>query len=294
MKCSDTGCPPVQINAKGLNGGEALISGQISSQYLSALLMAAPLAKGEVCIRIKDELMSAPYVHMTMNLMKKFGATVTSEDDKVFRVIPGKYTSPGNCFIEGDASSASYFLAGAAITGGPVTVYGCGSESVQGDARFAQVLGKMGADVVYGPNYITVSRKAGTPLVGVDEDCGDIPDVAMTLAIVGLFAQGKTVIRNVYNWRVKETERMVAMVTELTKLGATVEEGRDYLVVEGLKPGQQLNSGVEIETYDDHRVAMCFALAACGGVPVTILDPACTSKTFPDYFEKLAAMTSGA
>lgn len=172
-------------------------------------------------------------------------------------------------------------------------MYGCGSESVQGDARFAEVLGKMGADVVYGPNYITVSRKPGVPLVGVDEDCGDIPDVAMTLAVVGIFAKGKTTIRNVYNWRVKETERMVAMVNELTKLGVKVEEGRDFLVVHGLGDNEQLKSNVEIETYDDHRVAMCFALAACGGVPVTILDPGCTSKTFPDYFDKLSQMSTG-
>jgi 3-phosphoshikimate 1-carboxyvinyltransferase len=291
VSCSDTGCPPVSIKAKGIQGGTAEISGQISSQFLSALLMTGPLAKKEIVLKITDELMSAPYVHMTMNLMRKFGVTVTSENDKVFRVQPGKYKSPKQIFIEGDASSASYFLAGAAITGGPVTVYGCGSESVQGDARFAQVLEKMGATVSYTASSITVSRDLSKPLIGVDEDCGDIPDVAMTLAVVGMFAQGKTKIRNVYNWRVKETERMVAMVNELTKLGVTVEEGRDYLVVEGLKPGQKLNANVEIETYDDHRVAMCFALAACGGVPVTILDPGCTSKTFPDYFEKLAGMT---
>lgn len=150
----------------------------------------------------------------------------------------------------------------------------------------------MGAKVEWGPNYITVSRDPGTDLMGVDEDCGDIPDAAMTLAVVALFAKGKTTIRNVYNWRVKETERMVALVTELTKLGAVVEEGRDYLVVEGLKEGQQLKSGVEIETYDDHRIAMCFSLAACAGVPVTILDPGCTSKTFPDYFDRLKDFTN--
>lgn len=152
----------------------------------------------------------------------------------------------------------------------------------------------MGAEVLYRPSSITISRKSGVDLIGIDEDCGDIPDVAMTLAVVGIFAKGKTTIRNVYNWRVKETERMVAMVTELTKLGVKVEEGRDYLIVHGLEDGQKLNSNVEIETYDDHRVAMCFALASCGnrGVPITILDPSCTSKTFPDYFDKLASMTS--
>jgi 3-phosphoshikimate 1-carboxyvinyltransferase len=207
-------------------------------------------------------------------------------------VIPGKYVSPGKYFVEGDASSASYFLAGAAIMGGPVTVYGCGSESIQGDARFAKVLEKMGAIVEYSASSITISRDPSKPLVGIDEDCGDIPDVAMTLAVVGAFAEGKTTIRNVYNWRVKETERMVAMVNELTKLGVKVEEGRDFLVVHGLKPGEKMNSNVEIETYDDHRVAMCFALAACAGVPVTILDPGCTSKTFPDFFEQLSLFTN--
>lgn len=292
ISCSDTGCPPVLIKAKGISGGQAEISGQISSQFLSALLMTGPLSRDKIVLKIKDELMSAPYVHMTMNLMKKFGVTVNSEKDMLFEVSPGQYKSPGTYFIEGDASSASYFLAGAAITGGPVTVFGCGSESVQGDARFAKVLEKMGADVQYGPNSITVSRKQGVSLMGVDEDCGDIPDVAMTLAVVGLFAKGRTAIRNVYNWRVKETERMVAMVTELRKLGATVEEGRDYLIVDGLAEGQQLRSNVEIETYDDHRVAMCFALAACGGVPVTILDPECTNKTFPDYFDRLSELAA--
>ena len=281
----------MKITANGIKGGEAVISGQISSQYLSALLMTGPLASGEIILRIKDELMSAPYVHMTINLMRKFGVSVTNENDRVFRVQPGKYVTPGKVFIEGDASSASYFLAGGAITGGPVTVYGCGADSIQGDARFARVLEKMGATVVYGPNYITVSRDPSVKLKGVDEDCGDIPDVAMTLAVVGLFAEGKTAIRNVYNWRVKETERMAAMVAELTKVGGVVEEGRDYLIVDGLKEPGQLKSNVAIETYDDHRVAMCFSLIACGGVPVTILDPGCTSKTFPDFFQKLAEMS---
>lgn len=293
VKCSETGCPPVVINAKGIQGGTAEISGQISSQYLSALLMMAPLSKGEVNIKIKDELMSAPYVHMTMNLMKKFGASVDSKDDLLFSSKGNeKYTSPKQIFIEGDASSASYFQAGAAITGGKVTVNGCGKDSVQGDARFASVLEKMGADVEYSANSITVSRKPGVKLQGIDEDCADIPDVAMTLAVVGLFAEGQTKIRNIYNWRVKETERMVAMVTELTKLGVKVEEGRDFLIVHGLKDGEKLNANVDIETYDDHRVAMCFSLAACAGVPVNILDPGCTSKTFPTFFEVLDSMTA--
>lgn len=274
------------IEANGIKGGLTEISGKISSQFLSAILMAAPLAKDKVIINIKDELVSAPYVHMTINLMRKYGVTVHNNNDRTFTILPSKYRSPGSIFIEGDASSASYFLAGAAITGGKITVHGCGADSIQGDSRFAQVLGKMGADVEYDANSITVSRKPGQKLIGVDEDCGDIPDVAMTLAVVGMFAEGKTIIRNVYNWRVKETERMVAMVNELTKLGVKVEEGRDYLIVHGLgdKP---MNKNVEIETYDDHRVAMCFSLAACSGTPVTILDPECTQKTFPNYFEQL-------
>lgn len=282
---------------QGIHGGSIEVSGNVSSQYLTALLMAAPLAHGPVTITVKSgPLNSAPYVRMTMHMMQKFGIEVEADEDMcVFRVSPGQYKSPGHYFVEGDASSASYFLAGAAIMGGPVTVTGCGAQSIQGDVRFAHLLRRMGATVSVDADSITVSRDTScdpqgspvAPLVGIDEDCGDIPDVAMTLAMVGLFAQGRTVIRNVYSWRVKETERMVAMVTELRKLGATVEEGRDYLVVEGLKPGQCLRSGVEVETYDDHRMAMCFALAACGGVSVKIREPGCTAKTFPTFFKLL-------
>uniref|UniRef100_A0A7S1UKH8 3-phosphoshikimate 1-carboxyvinyltransferase n=1 Tax=Phaeomonas parva TaxID=124430 RepID=A0A7S1UKH8_9STRA len=288
LECSDTGCPPVTINAKGLAGGTAEVSGKISSQYLSALLMAAPLASGDITIKIKDELVSAPYVHMTIKLLEKFGVKVDNDSDRVFTIKAGqKLVSPGTAFVEGDASSASYFLAGGAITGGPVTVIGCGSESVQGDTRFAEVLGKMGAKVEWAPNSITVSRDMSTPLKGVDEDCGDIPDAAMTLATVALHAEGPTKVRNVYNWRVKETERMRAIVDELAKLGVETEEGEDYLVVH---PPASIKPGVSIETYDDHRIAMVFSLAATMGVPVTILDPGCTAKTFPTYFSVLEEM----
>eukprot|EP00599_Poterioochromonas_sp_BG-1_P007850 CAMPEP_0173148018 /NCGR_PEP_ID=MMETSP1105-20130129/9467_1 /TAXON_ID=2985 /ORGANISM="Ochromonas sp., Strain BG-1" /LENGTH=420 /DNA_ID=CAMNT_0014062587 /DNA_START=121 /DNA_END=1383 /DNA_ORIENTATION=+ len=290
IKCSETGCPPVTIEANSLAGGVAEISGKISSQFLSALLMASPLAIKPVRIVIKDELLSLPYVLMTIQLMSKFGVKVTNIDNKVFEVKPSKYVSPGRYFIEGDASSASYFLAGAAISGGSVTVHGVGSESLQGDKRFAKVLEKMGATVTYCADSISLSNGSNR-LNGIDEDCSDIPDVAMTLAIVGIFARGKTVIRNVSSWRVKETERMVAMVNELTKLGVKVEEGQDYLIVHGLEDGQTLNENCRIETYDDHRMAMCFSLVACGGVPVTILDPGCTRKTFPTYFEELMRLS---
>ena len=286
VSCSDTGCPPVICNAKGFGGGTARISGKISSQYLSALLMAAPLAGGDIRIEI-IELVSAPYVHMTIKLLKKFGVEVQSENDEVFTVKAGqKLVSPGTAYVEGDASSASYFLAGGAITGGPVTVEGCGSESVQGDIRFAEVLSQMGATVDWKPNSITVSKPEGKKLNGVDVDCGDIPDAAMTLATVALHCDGPTKIRNVYNWRVKETERMRAIVDELAKLGVETEEGEDYLVVHPPKDGK-IKPDVAIDTYDDHRIAMVFSLAATMGVPVVINDPGCTAKTFPTYFTVL-------
>lgn len=296
------GCPPVRVDANGLTGGACLISGKISSQFLSGLLMTAPLAQGDkpVSIEITDELVSKPYVDMTVGLMKRFGVTVTEEELSVdpqkprprYTIAVGQsYKSPGTYFVEGDASGASYFLAGGAITGGPVTVDGCGSESVQGDVKFAHVLERMGATVEWTPNTITVSRKTdGTqPLKGVDEDCGEIPDAAMTLSVLGLFVQdGKPVaIRNVYNWRVKETERMVAICTELGKLGASVEEGRDYCIVQ---PLANIRAGVAVDTYNDHRMAMVFSLAACGGVEVIIKDPGCTAKTFPSYFDDLKAL----
>lgn len=291
VDCSDTGCPPVTIhNELGLPGGTASISGKISSQYLSALLMAAPLATKDVILKIKDTLVSVPYVKMTINLMRKYGVVVeTNEEYSEFRVAAGqKYIAPGEIFVEGDASSASYFLAGAAITGGPITVNGCGRDSVQGDVEFANVLEMMGANVVWGPNSITVSRDPGTKLRGVDVDCVDIPDAAMSLAPTALFAEGSTAIRNVYNWRVKETERMKAIVTELRKLGAEVEEGHDFCVIQ---PPAVIKPNVPIDTYDDHRMAMCFSLIACGGIPVIIRDPGCTAKTFPTYFNELARLS---
>lgn len=229
-----TGCPPVYVLAKGLQPGSVQLKGSASSQFLTALLMAAPMTKGgNVEIRIIDELVSAPYVHMTIKLMERFGARVCLEDGLNHIVVPGDqiYQSPGEAFIEGDASSATYFLAGAAITGGRVTVHGCGSESLQGDIRFAQILEKMGAQVEISPHSITVTRAPGTSLKAIDEDCNDIPDAAMTLAVLALFADGTTVIRNVYNWRLKETERMHAIVTELRKLGATVQESHDTCTI---------------------------------------------------------------
>ncbi|KAJ6872632.1 hypothetical protein NC651_031683 [Populus alba x Populus x berolinensis] len=301
VSCSPTNCPPVRVNANGgLPGGKVKLSGSISSQYLTALLMAAPLALGDVEIEIIDKLIFVPYVEMTLKLMEHCGVFIQHSDGWDCFFIRGgqKYKSPGNSFVEGDASSASNFLAGAAITGGTITVEGCGTESLQGNVKFAEVLEKMGAKVTWTKNSVTVT---GPPrdssgwkhLRAVDVNMNKMPDVAMTLAVVALFADGPTSIRDVRflyfcllmltSWRVKETERMIAICTELRKLEATVEEGPDYCVI---TPPEKLNV-TEIDTCDDHRMAMAFSLAACGEVPVTIKDPGCTRKTFPGYFEVL-------
>ena len=283
-----TGCPPVRVVAQGIPSGRVELSGSVSSQYLTALLMAAPLATGTdgVEIVITDELVSQPYVDMTVKLMERFGVKVERVNGLQHLKIPPNqtYKSPGMAYVEGDASSASYFLAGATMTGGKITVEGCGSDSLQGDVRFAEVMGLMGATVEWAPYSITLTGPPRGQLKAVDHNCNDIPDAAMTLAVAALLADGTTAIRDVYNWRVKETERMKAIVAELGKLGADVEEGRDYCVI---KPpvGGAVKPNVEIETYDDHRMAMAFSLVACTGVPVTILDPGCTRKTFPTYFD---------
>lgn len=258
--------------------------------------MASPVADGDVTISIQDELISAPYVALTIGLMKKFGVNVQIDGDMSGTPsfhIPAteKYTSPSSILVEGDASSASYFIAGAAITGGTITVRGCGSESVQGDVAFANVMEKMGATVTWEAESITVTRDPSEKLKGVDVDCGEIPDAAMTLAVAALFADGPTTIRNVYSWRLKETERMKAIVAECTKLGATVEEFNDYCIIHPPKDNK-INDNVLIETYDDHRMAMTFSLAACGGVNVVINDPGCTAKTFPTYFDMLEGIAT--
>ena len=284
LRClNDTDCPPVEVIADGLPGGITRLSGAISSQYLSAILLAAPYAKKEVQIEITDKLVSAPYVEMTLRLMERFGVSVTHDNFRVFHIPTQTYRSPGEVFVEGDASSASYFLAGAAITKGTVTVKGCGTNSLQGDARFAEVLEKMGAKVEWSQQQV---RLAGSSLNGIDVDMNQMPDAAMTLAVASLFASGPTTIRNIYNWRVKETERLQAVSTELRKLGAEVEEGHDYLVIQ---PPEEIRE-TAIDTYDDHRMAMAFSLAACGNSPVTINEPGCVSKTFPEYFEVLSEL----
>ena len=281
----DDGYPPLRINAKGIEGGAVSVRGNISSQYLTALLLAAPLAQRDMTINVEGELVSKPYIDMTVAVMRRFGATVETTGYRSFRVPGGQgYKSPGTALVEGDASSATYFLAAAAIRGGTVRVNGVGAESVQGDVGLADVLADMGAAVSRGPDWIEVS---GGALRGIDLDLNHIPDAAMTVATTALFARGKTAIRNVGNWRVKETDRLAAMAAELRKVGATVEEGEDYLEI--APPGAILPA--EIDTYNDHRMAMSFSLAALGDSAITINDPDCVSKTFPDYFEQLAAIT---
>ncbi len=277
------GFPPVHLQSSGLNGGSTSIDCSLSSQFLTALLMTAPLAKDDIEIVLTGELVSKPYIDITLAMMARFGVSVENKNYASFAVAaPQTYQAPGKYLIEGDASSASYFLAAAAIKGGSVTVHGIGALSMQGDVQFAEALRAMGANVDIADDHVTVSRGE---LNGVDLDLNHIPDAAMSLATTALFAKGKTTIRNIYNWRIKET---AAMAAELKKVGAGVVEGEDFIEITPPEPGQWQHA--RIETYDDHRMAMCFSLAALGPVPVTILDPGCTAKTFPDYFERFASI----
>ena len=273
--------PPLKIEADGLRGGKVSIDGAISSQFLTALLMAAPLAKNDMEITIIGELVSKPYINITLQMMKDFGVKVINDNYHTFLVKGGQqYKAVEHYMVEGDASSASYFLAAAAIKGGTVKVTGIGKKSIQGDIAFAEVLKKMGAKVTWEDTSVSVTRDT---LHAIDMDFNHIPDAAMTIATTALFVEGTTTLRNIYNWRVKETDRLYAMATELRKVGATVEEGEDYLKI---TPPKVLKHAT-IDTYDDHRMAMCFSLLALDNNSVTINDPACVSKTFPNYFDVL-------
>ncbi|WP_220720963.1 3-phosphoshikimate 1-carboxyvinyltransferase [Agarivorans litoreus] len=277
--------PPLKIKGTGLAGGKVDIDGSVSSQFLTAFLMAAPYAEQDTEINIVGELVSKPYIDITLKMMAAFGIEVENDNYQRF-IVKGQqtYQGAGEFLVEGDASSASYFLAAGAIKGGEVKVTGVGKKSMQGDVLFADVLAAMGADIEWGDDYI-IARSG--ELSAVDMDMNHIPDAAMTIATTALFAKGTTAIRNVYNWRVKETDRLAAMATELKKVGAIVNEGHDFIEV---TPPENLNHA-EIDTYDDHRMAMCFSLVALSDTPVTINDPKCTSKTFPDYFERLKQLS---
>ena len=287
------GFPPLHIQRGMVHPERLQVRGNVSSQFLTALLMAAPLMAREkaLTIDVVGELVSKPYIEITLNLMQRFGVTVERAGWSAFTISPGQhYRSPGTMYVEGDASSASYFLAAGAIAGGPVRVEGVGKSSIQGDVRFVEALQQMGATITMGENWIEASS-AGI-LKAIDADFNHIPDAAMTIAVAALYADGTSTLRNIASWRVKETDRLSAMATELRKLGALVEEGADFLRI---TPPVMLDSAT-IDTYDDHRMAMCFSLAslngaACAGAAVRINDPQCVAKTFPDYFEAFAGIT---
>jgi 3-phosphoshikimate 1-carboxyvinyltransferase len=288
--------PPLAIRPAALRvTGHVSVRGDVSSQFLTALLMALPLLGSKTIVAVQGELISKPYVEITLNMMRKFGVDVTRSGWSEFIVHPTTaYLSPGELYVEGDASSASYFLAAGAISGlkggGPVRVEGVGRDSIQGDVRFADALSAMGAKIEMGPNWISSgageAAHSNGKLKAIDADLNHIPDAAMTLAVVALFADGASVLRNIGSWRVKETDRISAMATELRKLGATVEEGVDWLKI---VPPPAIRPAA-IDTYEDHRMAMCFSLAALGGVTIRINDPGCVAKTFPDYFSALASL----
>ncbi len=283
------GFPPLRVKPATIRLGEAVkVRGDVSSQFLTGLLMALPLTGEEVTVEVVGELISKPYIEITLATMARFGVMVRREGWQRFIVQAGsRYVSPGTIYVEGDASSASYFLALGAIGGGPLRVEGVGRDSIQGDVKFAEALAQMGAQIEMGPNWME-ARAPRAGLTAVDLDCNHIPDAAMTLATAALFAKGTTTLRNIASWRVKETDRIAAMATELRKLGAVVEEGEDCIRVTPalLRPAA-------IDTYDDHRMAMCFSLAAFG-TPLRINDPKCVAKTFPDYFERFARVTKAA
>ncbi len=288
----EPGFPPLRIRRGHIHANRMSVRGNVSSQFLTALLMAAPLMAKEhpVSIDVVGELISKPYIEITLNLMRRFGVEVEQHGWQSFTVHPGqRYRSPGSIHVEGDASSASYFLAAGAIAGGPVRVEGVGAHSIQGDVHFADALERMGAIVTRGDNWIE-ARSNGV-LKAIDADFNHIPDAAMTIAVAALYADGTSTLRNIASWRVKETDRLAAMATELRKVGATVEEGPDYIRI---TPPRELGAAT-IDTYDDHRMAMCFSLASLDGAArrgnaMRINDPKCVAKTFPDYFQAFAGI----
>lgn len=288
------GFPPLAIKGGAIAIDRPIpIRGDVSSQFLTGLLLALPLVTARqqrpATIEVVGELISKPYIEITLAMMAQFGVNVVRDGWQRFVVPPCSYVSPGHYLVEGDASSASYFIAAAAIGGGPIRVVGVGRNALQGDVKFADAIAAMGATIEYEDNAIIASGPANGVLTPMQADMNHIPDAAMTLAVAALFANGTTKLTNIASWRVKETDRIAAMATELRKLGAQVEEGADYIAV---TPPARLSAGAAIDTYDDHRIAMCFSLATLGdrGVAVRINDPRCVNKTFPQYFEAFASL----
>jgi 3-phosphoshikimate 1-carboxyvinyltransferase len=298
------GFPPLHIGQPSLTVEAPIqVRGDVSSQFLTALLMALPLAAKtqDIVIEVVGELISKPYIDITLNLLARYGIAIKREGWQRFTIPQGcSYQSPGTIHVEADASSASYFIAlGAIAKGDGIRIQGVGADSIQGDIRFMDAAEQMGAKITSGPNWLEINRGAW-PLKGITLDCNHIPDAAMTLAVMALYADGPTTLHNIASWRVKETDRIVAMATECRKLGATVEEGPDWITIHPLPNGRYANASAQgqwqaasIHTYDDHRVAMCFSLAAFNAdqVPVRIEDPKCVAKTFPDYFEALFSVS---
>ncbi len=292
------GYPPLRVGQPQLKLDAPIqVRGDVSSQFLTALLMALPLvARQDLVIEVVGELISKPYIEITLKLLARFGIDVRREGWQRFTIPAGsRYQSPGVLHVEADASSASYFIALGAIAAhqaAPVRIEGVGESSIQGDIRFVEAARQMGARVSGGPNWLEISR-GSWPLKAIDLDCNHIPDAAMTLAVMALYADGPSTLRNIASWRVKETDRIAAMAAELRKLGAKVEEGADFIRIEPLPQAAQWRAA-RIHTYDDHRVAMCFSLAVFNParLPVRILDPKCVAKTFPDYFEALFSVTT--
>lgn len=290
------GYPPLRIGQPTLNIPHPIqVRGDVSSQFLTALLMALPLATAQqaITIEVVGELISKPYIDITLNLLARYGIQVQREGWERFTLPQGsQYRSPGEIHVEADASSASYFIAlGALASERGIRIHGVGADSIQGDIRFMDAAQAMGAQITSGPNWLEV-RRGAWPLKSIDLDCNHIPDAAMTLAVMALYADGPTTLRNIGSWRVKETDRITAMATECRKLGAMVDEGQDWIRVHPLPAGQW--RAARLHTYDDHRVAMCFSLAAFNpdAVPVRLEDPGCVAKTFPDYFETLFSVTT--
>jgi 3-phosphoshikimate 1-carboxyvinyltransferase len=291
------GFPPIQVTASAIDASRGLsVAGHASSQFLSGLLQAAPIwnTGREIEITVTGRLISAPYVALTVALMDAFGVDVAADlarHSPVLHVPAGaKYQSPGTYLIEGDASSASYFLALGALTGGAVILQGITEQSAQPDIRFLDALKAMGATITSSPSGISASSPGvgrGFKFEAIDADMNHIPDAAMTLAVVCMFANGPSRLKNIGSWRVKESDRLAAMAAELRKFGADIEEGADWI---GITPPTHLIPAA-VETYDDHRIAMSLSLMACGGVHVTLADPTCVNKTFPRYFEQLKSLS---
>jgi 3-phosphoshikimate 1-carboxyvinyltransferase len=287
------GFPPLAIAPRERTGATRIcIRGSISSQFVSGALMALPWVNEAISVEIEGELTSKPYVDLTLNLMERFGVSVQRDGWRSFDLPGGAgYVSPGELDVEGDASSASYFLAAGALGGGPVRVEGVGRASAQGDVHFTRVLAAMGAKIEFGDHWVECAGRP--PFEPFDLDMNLIPDAAMTAAVLALFAKGPCTLRNIGSWRVKETDRIAAMATELRKFGANVEEGADWLrVTPPPEPRAVSLAPIAVDTYDDHRMAMCFSLASFGPWRVRINEPGCVSKTFPAYFEAFAARAS--